>query len=292
MKTVSGNGWRYYNHSLLPATPPHIPANTNALRQKGFWKEQGGNPILARWISEWDCGVESNWWYVIKDTPFDLMALKSKRRYEIRKGIQHFNVIEIDPKLHKEEIFIIQEEAYKTYPKQYRPIINRERVFKDIDGWSFYKSYGAFDKETGKLVGYSLLNRNGNYVYYAVHKVIPTYESKAVNAAIIYHVLVELNQFLSEGGYICDGSRNVLHQTKFQDYLEKYFGFRKAYCKLHCKYRFPVGIAVSILYLFRSAIYNHDNNRLLNNVAGVLRMEEIIRSQNEEKKYSNKGVLQ
>lgn len=45
-----------------------------------------GKPYLARWTSSFDCGHETNWWYVIKDTPFDINELKKKRRYEIRKG--------------------------------------------------------------------------------------------------------------------------------------------------------------------------------------------------------------
>ena len=50
-----------------------------------------------------DCGYETNWWYVVKDTPFDLNSLKAKRRYEINKGIKNFEVIDIDPKNYSED---------------------------------------------------------------------------------------------------------------------------------------------------------------------------------------------
>ena len=138
------------------------------------------------------------------------------------------------------------------------------------------------------MVGYCLLNRKDEYIYYAVQKVIPDYESLAVNAAIVYQVLVDHQLFLESGGYICDGSRNILHETRFQDYLEKYFEFRKAYCTLHCKYRFPIGAVVKLLYYFRSIIYKHDSNRLCSNISAVLKMEEVIRRQNKSIGSNNK----
>lgn len=54
--------------------------------------------MLVRWTDNFDCGFETNWWYVIKDKPFDIDALKSKRRYEIRKGRKNFGVEKVNPK--------------------------------------------------------------------------------------------------------------------------------------------------------------------------------------------------
>ena len=72
-----------------------------------------------------------------------------------------------------------------------------------------------------------------------------------------------------------DGSRPIIHETNFQEYLEKYFGFRKAYCKLHVCYRFPVGLAVRILYPVRNII--HTKNPTLNRMKSLLKMEEYKR---------------
>ena len=33
------------------------------------------------------------------------------------------------------------------------------------------------------------------------------------------------------GYYLCDGQRNIRHQTNFQEFLVKYFGFRYAYTR-------------------------------------------------------------
>lgn len=75
--------------------------------------------------------------------------------------------------------------------------------------------------------------------------------------------------------YICDGSRNSVHETNFQDYLEKYFGFRKAFCRLRMKYRFPIGLIVKGLYPFRSKIKKE--GRISSKIANVLFYEEIVR---------------
>lgn len=233
----SNNGWRYYNHALMPSTPPHKTVNTKALQDKKLWRLEGKKIYLARWTSNWDCGRKTSWWYVIKDEPVDLSALNSKKRYEVNKGNKNFYIENIIPTEHKESIFKIQYEAYKEYPEKYRPNLNEADIYSEIDKWNFYKSYGVFSRETNEMVGYALLNRNEKYMYYAVHKVMPNHEKKGVNAALVYGVLKNNKSFLENGGYICDGARNILHETKFQDYLEKYFGFRKAYCQLHIKYK-------------------------------------------------------
>ena len=56
--------WKYYNHAMIPTTAPHEEVNVEALKNKQFWKENK-NALLVRWTTEWDCGYETNWWYVI-----------------------------------------------------------------------------------------------------------------------------------------------------------------------------------------------------------------------------------
>lgn len=275
-------GWRYYNGALLPSNPPHVQINTDAIDRKQFWNcvcvGGGKKPLLARWTSNWDCKQETNWWYVIKDEPFNINLLKAKRRYEINKGNKNFEIYEINPVEYKKQIYRIQEAAYSKYPEKYRPTVNRENLFEEIDKWTFYKFYGAFNIESKQLAGYALLNRKENYISYAVQKVMPQYESLAINAALVNKVLIDHKEFLENDGYICDGARNILHETRFQDYLEKYFGFRKAYCKLHVQYRPIIKFLVNILFPFRKYLYNLDNYSFIHKINGIMKMEEIVRS--------------
>lgn len=78
------NGWKYYNHAAIPTTGPNEVPYLKPVLDGSIFRERG--VLLAKWESEWDCGDKTDWWYCIKDTPFEIERLKSKRRYEINKG--------------------------------------------------------------------------------------------------------------------------------------------------------------------------------------------------------------
>ena len=80
-------GWRYYNHAVVPTCAPHENANLSPIIDGSIWSIKGA--LLARWTSEFDCEQETNFWYIIKDCPFDISSLKAKRRYEINKGLKN-----------------------------------------------------------------------------------------------------------------------------------------------------------------------------------------------------------
>ena len=67
-------GWKYYNHAMIPTTAPHEPANLEALKNGSLWKE---NPkaIMARWTTDWDCGYQTQWWYCIRDGKVNIEEL-------------------------------------------------------------------------------------------------------------------------------------------------------------------------------------------------------------------------
>jgi len=270
-------GWRYYNHAALPTTPPDAPVNMEPVEDGTIWKIDKGC-YLARWISNYDCLEKTNWWYVIKDSTFDINQLKSKRRSEINKGKRNYYIKEIDAATFKDDIFLVQKEAYSEYPSKYRPTIDREALNREIDNWTQYRVFGAFSNASNSFDGYALLKINGRCIEYLVHKVKPDAERLGINAALVNGILDAFNEYLSGGFYLCDGSRNISHETHFQDYLEKYFGFRKAYCVLHIKYSARIRLIVLALYPFRRMTYTLDNFAVFHKINGILRMEEIARS--------------
>lgn len=69
-----------------------------------------------------------------------------------------------------------------------------------------------------------------------------------------------------------NGSRNIKHETNFNSYLEKYFGFRKAYSKLKIVYRFPFEFVVKLLKPFR-CILGNTNNPMIYNIYCILKMD-------------------
>lgn len=268
-------GWRYYVYAAIPTTAPHMPVDLTPVEDGRIWSVDDQKPLLVRYTSDFDCGYETNWWYVIKDTPFDLSALKAKRRYEITKGIKNFEVRQIVPQEYAETLYEVAYASYQQYPAAYRPRIDRDEYVQSVQDWVDCQCYGAFDRETGELCGYALLYPDGKYMDFRVMKTVPASERKGINAALTYGILEACNDFLATGGYLCDGSRNINHETAFQDYLEKYFGFRKAYCKLHIRYKGIMGLAIKCAFPFRNALRRLDGIGVIHLVNGLLKMEEM-----------------
>ena len=274
------DGWKYYNHAAVPTTAPHEEPDMAPIKDGSIWKLGGRRaPLLARWTADFDCDCETNWWYVMKDSPFDIQALKAKRRYEINKGNKNFLTREIVPAEWCEEIYKVTTEAYTAYPEAHRPKMDHDRFVSEVRRWNYYKVYGAFSMNDGELCGYACLIRKGSYIDFCVLKAVPTCERLGLNAAIVNHVLVDHQEFLNSGGYICDGARSIQHETAFQDYLQKYFGFRKAYCTLHVIYRPAVCIIVKMLYPFRKLIKRFSGIGAMQKIIALLQMEAIKRSE-------------
>lgn len=267
--------WKYYNHALIPATAPHIPVDGHAVKSK--WKNK--KTFLIRWTTDFDCKYPNEWYFCIKDTPFDIQDLKSKQRYEITKGRKNFEIKEIAPEAYINEIFFIQKESFANYPKEYRPEIKYENIEREVkEEWKNKIVFAAFEKESNKMVSYCVFERHEDYIEWSVLKSIPQYERLKVNAAIICESLEYFNEDIKKGKYIHGGEKNISHQTNFQDYLEKLFGFRKAYCKLHIIYRPSVHLIVVFLYPFRKVLKKM-KGRIFHNINSVLYMEKIVREQ-------------
>ena len=271
-------GWKYYNHAAIPTAAPHEAPDTSPVTDRSIWKI-GAAPLLARWTTDFDCGCETNWWYVIKDTPFDINVLKAKRRYEINKGIKHFDIKEIIPSHYIEDLYRVYVAALSAYPEKYRPSVDQAEFTSFVHHWGRYICFGAFDRVTETLCGYALLSKESEiYIDFTVMKSDPACEKNGVNAALVEGILRHFHSFLACGGYICDGTRSIHHETAFQDYLEKYFGFRKAYCKLHITYNPKIKWAIRLLYPFQKILMKMDGIGVIHSVNAILKMEELCRN--------------
>lgn len=268
-------GWRYYNHALLPDCAPHEIPNTSQINDKEFWENSTGKALMARWTSDYDNTNEQNWWYVVKDDQFDIGLLKAKRRYEINKGKKNYQIRVINPEEYIEEIIEIHIKAYEEYPVQYRPVVDKEKLAVDIMKWTGNTIiFGAFSLENSSLCGFAMIIENKQFANFAMLKVLPMCEKNGINAAIVAGILEHYNEQLGCGYYICDGERALFHETQFQDYLEKYFGFRKVYAKLHVKFRFPFSLAIKFLQPFKSFIEKR-NESIMKKINVLLIYQEL-----------------
>lgn len=264
--------WRLYNGALVPKEPPHIAPTAEDLANA---KAMGGYRFIS-YATDFDCGVETPWWYVIKDEPIVLEEIPSaKIRYCIKKGLRHVTIERIDPKEHGEAMYQCYEKAQTRY-KVHDGHTTKEAFLRGLET-DPAEYYGVFFTETGLMVAYSRNEVQGDFVSMSVIKYDPDYLKYNVSAALTYTLLCE---YLNTGRckYISDGQRSVRHKSNIQDYLERTFAFRKAYSCLNLCYSPTMKLAVTLLYPFRKLINKiAGENILLNNIASVLKMEEISR---------------
>lgn len=279
---AEASGWQYYKGALLPACPPDVLTDTSLVESGQIWRGAYKNALFARWTSEFDCGYETQWWYVIKDEPFDIGALNAKKRYKVNRGLRFFEVKRIDPVCYVEDIYRIQVDAYADYPEKYRPVVDREKLRSKIETeWTQPEVlvFGAFHRETERLEGYIQMTVNGRCIHSNAQKATPACEKFQINYALLAGVLEDLKDQLNSGYYISVGSRNIQHETAFQNFVEDIFGFRKAYCRLNVAYNPRIAWGVGLLYGFRGLLGKLDHIGIVHKINGVLKMEEIIRAQ-------------
>lgn len=265
--------WKKYNGALVSAAPPHVEPTAEDVAQA---KKLGGYRFIT-YVTDFDCQEETPWWYVIKDTPLIIEEMPSaKKRYRINKGLKHVTVSKIDCKKYGKELYNCFLKAQERYTA-HENTVTEEAFLRGIQS-DKADYYGVFFKETGELVAYGKNDLYQDCVGMSVMKFHPDYMKYEISAALTYQII---HDYLNEGRckYIMDGQRSIRHKTNIQDYLEHNFGFRKAYCRLHMVYSTKMGLVVKLLYPFRKIVEKiAGENVLLNNVASVLKMEEISRA--------------
>ena len=271
-------GWRYYNHAMIATGAPGEEANLEPLKNGDIWK--GGKHVLfARWISDYDCDRPTQWWYCLKDNAYDITGLNSKKRYRITRGRKYFDVRVINENEMVQKLIDVEIKAFSEYPEEYRPNLNHDHLQKQIMNWdkNKHKVFGAFKSGTDELCGYSLINEFEKYCYFVQQKVDPDCEKNEINAALVDGILQYYDHRIQNGYPIVDGQRNLVHETAFQDYLCRIFGFRMAYCRLNVVYKRWVNAIVKILYPHKE-FFKNKKGKLFHSLYSVLQMEEICRS--------------
>lgn len=233
---------------------PHIDVKIASREKVDFH-----GALVATWTDNFDCKHETEFWYCIKDDPFDPSRLNSKKRYYVTLGNRNFTTRVIDPNEYAEELYSVYTESFKGYQRKVVPD-TRDQFQKSIDMWNTpeWCLFGVFDNESGKLCGFSDVALRYPYLPFSSFKTLPEYERKSVNFALLTGICNYFEEDLKNGAYLCDGWRNSLHETQFQDFLGKYYGFRRAYCDLHIAYRWYLKPIIAMLFpvrkLFRGKV--------------------------------------
>jgi len=203
--------------------------------------------------------ADKGWWYCIKTGQVSLDSLTAKQRYRVRKGLKNnvFSIINEDEFIHvKDEIYDSYIASIADYPKYYKQVEPKESLLSWIQ--KAIKSDKADiwlcrDCITNRIVGFAHCRLKREMVELSSVKLNPDFFRSEVNAGLAYRIC---EFYLNSGKYryVCDGQRNIVHQTAYQDFLVSVLGFRKAKCKLNIIYTPPLKIIITILYPLRGLL--------------------------------------
>jgi hypothetical protein len=271
--------WKFYNHAAIPTTQPHEDVDMAPLKDGTIWK-MPGKPILARWTSDFDCGYETNWWYVIKDAPIVPEELSSHSRKHIRQGLRKCNIKKISSCSYAEELYECSHAAFTKYENATNEC-SKGQFIKNCQNNTEFVYWAGFQKESGKLIGYLVVRENKNTAEILTAKFNTDYLNTHISDALYFTVI---NYCILDKGmkYVSSGQRNINHVTYTQEYKEQTLGYRRAYCKLNIKYRLPVRIVVNVLYPFRIQLKKLDHIGIVHQLLAVMKMEEIVRDYKHE----------
>jgi len=264
------NKWRKYNGALIPALPPHFNVDASNIKQN----IKDTSSYFARWSSNFDCDVETDFWYIICDKFLPMESLSRNTRSKIRRGLKACSIRLVSKSVIIDEGFA----CYKAAVLNYNTTLNlkTESEFRndilELEGsWDFWAVF-----HENRMIGYSqnwLMEDSCDYSTIKLHPdFLSLYSSYVLFFTMNKYYLDEL-----KFKYVNDGARNLLHKTNIQNFLITKFGFRKAYCILHLKYSTTFKLLVTFIYPFRFVFYAF-NNRFATKINSILLQEKIRKS--------------
>ncbi len=220
---------------------------------------------MLRNIYDRDCGVATEFWEIINDTPHSIEDLPSKVRNQVRRSHRdcEFRIISAQE--------LVDSNGYEVYSKsfeRYRDVVSniptRQNWESGILKSSEYEFWGVFKKDNGQLIAWAMNSTAGDCVNYNTLKAIPELMNKHYP---YFGLLFEMNRYYLEErkfGYVSDGMRSITEHSNIQPFLEKNFLFRKAYCRLAVYYKPWLKFCITIAYPFKKFIPLKSFQYLLN----------------------------
>lgn len=265
--------WRRHNGVLIFNLSPHLDndmSNVGDLVSNTY-------AVMARWVTNFDCGIETDYWYIIKDSFNGINEYSYSTRKSIRKGLRKLDVRKISKKTLLNNGYEVYKQAfiaYKTLNKlKDKDLFTRE--IADLDeSWEFW---GVFIKEDNcTMVGYSINYIADDYSDFSITKFHPDFLRFRLSDALFFK-MTEYYLGSRKLKYITGGSRNISHRTNIQlEYIRK-FKFRKAFCKLNIHYNPFFKILVNFLFPFRRLLKLVPIN-FFRKIVVVLKQESIRRN--------------
>lgn len=229
---------------------------------------------LLRNVYSWDCGHETSFWYVIKDSFVGMEELSSKMRNQVKKSLKTYDVYRVPASEMLRVGFPIFQAAVESYRVKASPItmesfrnrIQQSEITGNVDFWCVY------EKKTHKVVALAINTLHKDCCEYNTMKADPAYLRNSTYP--YYGLIYEMNRYYLQElclKYVSDGARSITEHSGIQPFLIEKFHFRKAYCQLQIVYQWWMKIAVNILFPFRKLVP-------VQSVKAILNMEAMRRN--------------
>lgn len=270
-------GWRYYNHAVVPTTVPHKSVDTTSIENGIIWKEFP-KAILARWTTDFDSETETDWWYIIRDGVYSVEDFSSHHKKHIRQAMKKCYVQRINAHEMVEDVLRVHLEAIARY-KNYDTKIDKDAFISTVKAEEDnVEWWGAFLIDTNLLIGYMKVRVKDDIADIAVSKFSSLYLNARMSDAL-YHTV--LGHYLNERKmrYVNSGEKSISHITNTQDYKISEFNYRKAYCKLNVVYNPKYKLLIKVMYPFRKTMKLLSKIGMIDKLLSVFEMEEIIRKE-------------
>lgn len=288
MMTAKNNqipGWKYYNHAAIPTCAPHEVPDLTPVKDGSVWHIEGKKPLLVRYTTEWDCGYDTGWWYLIREAPFNIDELSKNSRKHIKEAFRKVRVEKIDPMLYIDDLYECYHQAFLKYKRANNE--NSYEFFKyecSLDALNNVEYWAGFDIVSGTLIGWLNVRNYGIWSEIITAKFNPQYLSLRVSDAL-YAFVLDYYLNIQKKKYVSSGSRSIQHNTNTQEYKESHFGYRKAYCKMQILYSKKLQLVVNVLYPLRNIIEKMGQHvKKIHLLTGLLKMEEVRRIDKDGKK--------
>lgn len=236
----------------------HAPHNVTKLTKEESNQLLNKGGLAIRETYDFDTPTETSFYAVIKDQFGDMEELSKKVRTKVRKAQKTYEI----RKATLEEMLRYGTDIYynafakykvKSLPDTKESLEARFRMVFERDD---YEAWIMFRIEDNAPVAWAITHIFEGICEYETVKVDSKYLDSTYPS---YGLFFTMNQYyLGEMklSYVNAGWRSITQHSNIQEFLIEQFNFRKAYCKMNMQYKFPLNLAVSLLFPFRKILPN------------------------------------
>jgi hypothetical protein len=271
---VNGAIFKLYSGMVVPFGPAEVDYSLPQEEASRVLNSLGGKLLRTTTGFRSDRAV-SEWYAVVCRTFTPLERVRSsKTRGELRRALRNCDVRRISSKELARSGYEVYRRAFDRYAGRETPISASafQAHVTAGDGFDDVLHHWAVLCD-GELAGYGSVYAFGDTeAAYSTVKLHPDHLRKYTSYALFHR----MNEFYLEErkvAYVNDGFRTIRHQTGLQRFLERNFGFEKAYTGVDAFYRSPYRLLVRATFPLRGLIAKLDDR-----ARAVYELERVVRA--------------